>query len=82
MAAMDRVFRRQAGNVDRMRRFGIRPVDFVRAAERDLAGPLLGGGRSRPRRPAGVAVGEGESSARRALANCLGSLLAPRRAKT
>ena len=34
---MDRASQRHMGNVDRMRRFGIRPVDFVRAAERGSA---------------------------------------------
>jgi hypothetical protein len=33
---MNRASRRLTGNVERMRRLGIRPVDFVRAAERGM----------------------------------------------
>jgi len=52
------------GNVDRMRRFGIRPVDFVRAAER---GSAVGAPGIPPRRAAITQTAAGGSRGQRAV---------------
>ena len=76
LAAMDRASRRNAGIVDRVRRFGIRPVDFVRAAERGLVV-----GRQVRASPGGAAAGaDSRSGMRPTVSKQLGARMASRRA--